>query len=304
MPRKKAARKYQLTINNPVEHGFSHDVIKNQISYFSSCFYWCLSDEIGENSTLHTHVYLAFRNAVEFDTIQKHFYGAHIENAQGSHTENRDYILKQGKWADDPKHETSIEGTFEESGPVPEERSKKETQSKEVLNMIYDGCDNEEIVKAFPSQINHLKNIDMFRETITSKRYKDTFRELTVCYIWGKTGVGKTRSVMEKYGYSNVYRVTDYAHPFDGYDGQDVILFDEFRSDLPVKDMLKYLDGYPLSLPCRYNNKTACYTKVYVISNIPFEEQYPNVKNEEPETIAALRRRFDSGGIMEKLANE
>ena len=66
---------------------------------------------------------------------------------------------------------------------------------------------------------------------------------------------------MELYGYENVYHVTNYDHPFDDYRGQNVILFDEFRSSLPVADMLKYLDGYPLMLPCRYSNKVACYTK-------------------------------------------
>ena len=56
------------------------------------------------------------------------------------------------------------------------------------------------------------------------------------------------------------------------------MLFEEFRSSLPIQDMLKYLEGYPLMLPCRYNNKAACYTKVFLISNIPLASQYPNVQ--------------------------
>ena len=79
---------------------------------------------------------------------------------------------------------------------------------------------------------------------------------------------------MEKYGYQNVYRVTDYDHPFDSYKGQDVIVFEEFRSSLKIQDMLNYLDGYPCELPCRYNNKLACFTKVYIITNISFNQQY------------------------------
>ena len=98
--------------------------------------------------------------------------------------------------------------------------------------------------------------------------------------------------VMEKYGYSAVYRVTDYSHPFDGYKGQDVIIFEEFRSSLSIGDMLNYLDGYPLELPCRYANKVACYTKVYMISNIPLEQQYRNVQVDNPETWNAFRRRI------------
>ena len=109
---------------------------------------------------------------------------------------------------------------------------------------------------------------------------------------WGKTGAGKTRSIMEQHGYSKVYRVTDYAHPFDNYKGQDVILFEEFRSSLPLAAMLNYLDGYPVELPCRYANKVACYTKVYLVSNIPLHEQYPNVQMDKPGDWAAFRRRI------------
>lgn len=43
--------------------------------------------------------------------------------------------------------------------------------------------------------------------------------------------------VLESNGYSDVYRVTDYIHPFDGYNCQPVICFDEFRSSLKIKDM-------------------------------------------------------------------
>ena len=94
--------------------------------------------------------------------------------------------------------------------------------------------------------------------------------------------------------------MTNYQRaPFDGYAGQDVLLFDEFRSSLPIADMLKYLDGYPLMLPCRYGDRVACYTKVYLLSNIPMEKQYPNIQLEEPETWRAFLRRFS--GVSELL---
>jgi len=141
--------------------------------------------------------------------------------------------------------------------------------------------------------MNRLEKVDRARQTVLEDKLKDEFRELEVWYIWGETGVGKTRSVMEKYGYPNVFRVTNYDHPFDNYKGQDVILFDEFRSNLTISDMLKYLDGYPVALPCRYADKQACFTKVYIISNIPLEEQYRNIQIEQPATWKALLRRIN-----------
>jgi Putative viral replication protein./RNA helicase. len=299
LARSEAFRKFQLTFNNPQEHGFTHEVIKSTLKSFRGCTYWCLSDEVGEQGTPHTHLYAAFQNAVEFTTIQQRFHGAHLEGARGSHQENRDYIRKEGKWHDDAKHETNLPETFEESGDLPEERNAKVKASEEILALIEDGASNAEIMRKHPSTMNRLQHVDAARQTLLEERFRNDFRKLQVTYLWGQTGVGKTRSIMELYGYGNVYRVTNYAHPFDSYAQQDIILFDEFRSSLPIADMLKYLDGYPVMLPCRYNDKVACFTTVYVVSNIPMERQYPNIQIEEPETWKAFQRRFSD--IFEML---
>ena len=90
---------------------------------------------------------------------------------------------------------------------------------------------------------------------------------------------------MEQYGYKNCYRVTDYKHPFDSYNGEDVMIFEEFRSGLKHGDMLNYLDGYPVKLPCRYFDRQACFTKVFIISNIPLEAQFPNIDRESKDAF-------------------
>lgn len=54
-----------------------------------------------------------------------------------------------------------------------------------------------------------------------------------------------------------------------------------------------YLDGYPLELPCRYANKIACYTKVYIITNIALIDQYVSIQNEHIETWKAFKRRIN-----------
>ena len=63
--------------------------------------------------------------------------------------------------------------------------------------------------------------------------------------------------------------------------------------------MLNYLDVYPLTLPARYNNRTACYTKVYITSNLPLEEQYREIQRFQWETWRALLRRIQT--IIEYL---
>ena len=138
----------------------------------------------------------------------------------------------------------------------------------------------------------NLEKIERARQAVREQQYQDTFRKLEVTYAWGKTGTGKTRGVMEKYSYTGVYRVTDYTHPFDSYAGEDVLLLDEYSSNFKIRDLLNYLDGYPLKLPARYSNRVACYTRVYIISNLCLTKQYPEEQYRSPETFAALLRRI------------
>ena len=258
------------------------------LTQFSGVQYWCMCDETGEEGTYHTHLYFCTANPVQFHTVHQRFYGVHIDTAFGSHQENRDYIRKEGEKHSDKK-ETNHPETFEESGEMPPENLQPLKVTEAIFQMVKDGSNDAEILEAFPQAMNRIDHINKTRQTLKANELKEQWRELEVIYISGATGSGKTRSVMEKYGYPSVYRVTNYEHPFDGYQQQDVIVFEEFRSSLNISDMLNYLDGYPLMLPCRYADKAACFTKAYIISNIPLEEQY---RTADPETRDAFRRRI------------
>lgn len=284
------SRKWQLTINNSTEKGFTHERIRAELDSLKSVVYWCMADEIGENGTYHTHIYIQGKGAMRFSTIKKRFDSAHIEMAKGTALQNREYVAKSGKWEKDKKHETCVDGTFEEWGEMPVERQGARNDLADLHAMVKEGLSDYDILEQMPEAMLQLDKIQLTRQVIVQEKYKNSWRDLTCVYIYGDTGTGKTRSVMEKYGYENVFRVTDYFHPFDNYRGQDVIIFEEFRSGFRIADMLNYLDGYPLELPCRYANKYACYTKVYIISNIPLSEQY---RNQPQESFNAFLRRIN-----------
>lgn len=282
-----ASRKWQLTINNPLEHGFTHDVIRETLLTFPSICYFCMADEKGlEEETFHTHIFfnLAPSNC-RFSTLKSKFPCAHIEKAQGTSQQNRDYVAKEGKWAEDAKGETSIPGTFEEWGEMPIEHQGKSKEAERILELIKDGATNLEIVDSVPGAMRIMDKVERTRSLYRDQLFATTWRDVEVTYVFGKTGSGKTRSVMDEYGYANCYRVTDYKHPFDTYDGQDVIIFEEFRGSLKLSDMLNYLDGYPLLLPCRYFNRQACYTKVFILTNWPINSQYVGVDKESREAF-------------------
>ncbi len=305
------SRKWSITLNNPAEHGINHEVIKERLLDIKH-EYWCMADEIGlENGTPHIHLFIAAKNPISFSRLKRVFQEAHIEQARGTIQENRDYVTKSGKWADSDKADTSVTGTFEESGEPPEEPGQGyRSDIAQMYQLIVEGLSNAEIMMENPKLALYVNQMDKIRKDVLEARYSDTFRELDVTYISGETATGKTQSVMEKHGYSSVYHITDYGHyPFDSYSGQSVMCFDEFRSSLPISDMLNYLDGYPLNLPARYANRVACYKTVYIISNISLEEQYPNIQESEPATWQAFLRRiqrvviYNSQGIVTTYSN-
>ena len=102
-----------------------------------------------------------------------------------------------------------------------------------------------------------------------------------------------------------ICRITNYRGTrgisFDGYNGQDVLVFEEFNSQVPIEDLLNYLDIYPLHLPARYNDRVACYTKVYLTSNLPLEKQYRAERWDRPEIWRAFLRRIHN--VIEYLSD-
>lgn len=293
MPKDSQSRKWQLTQNNPQSNGLTHEAIRAKLGELK-CLYWCMGDEIGlDTKTPHTHIFIMLKSPARFSRIKKLFPEAHIEQARGTAQENKDYVAKSGKWADDPKADTSVEGTFEESGELPYEPGPGfRSDIAELYELVVSGLDNASIMAVNPELARYVHTMDKIRQDILESENRDEWRDLDVTYIFGPTATGKSRGVMEKHGYAEVCRIVDYKHPFEGYMAQSVICFDEFRSSLPVGDMLEYLDGYPLSLPARYANRQALYTTVYIISNIDLGQQFPKVQEQEPATWRAFLRRI------------
>ena len=114
-----ATRRYQLTINNPQEHGYDHNVIKAALEKGAKLLYWCMADEVGQEETYHIHLFLVYENPVMFTTLKNKFPTAHIEVPQwGKNSENYAYIRKEGaKYNKDANGHSSI--------PTPREKYMK-----------------------------------------------------------------------------------------------------------------------------------------------------------------------------------
>lgn len=109
------------------------------------------------------------------------------------------------------------------------------------------------------------------------------FRDVEGWYIWGDTGVGKSHWVFSCYGPDNVYVVANESPLwFDGYHGQSVIFFEEFDSLVPIKKLLRIVDGYPLLVPVKNGFVRAEWSRVIITGNSDVSQQWP----------CELKRRF------------
>lgn len=276
----------------------SIDVFKDE--YLSKCLleipdirYFVFQLEQAKTGTYHHHILCCFTNAKSFDVMSKKFPRAHLEPISGSVEQTRKYCTKD---------EGRIRGPIEYGTPP---QQGKRTDLEVIHEMIEAGESDSNIRKKFPvAYIKYHRNFKSVRQEILEEKYASTLRDVEVTYIYGDPGTGKTRYVLEKHSIENVYRITDYLHPFDQYQGEDVIVFEEFRSSLKIEEMLHYLDIYPLRLPARYENRVACYTKIYIITNIPLDEQYKKIQQEQTQTYQALLRRINKGVMHFKKSKD
>lgn len=290
------SRKWLLTINNPQNSNLGHPEII-RIASLSNPDYMCLVDERATTGTLHTHLFIYSHSPIRFSTLKNRFPTAHIDKANGSVMENRDYLRKEGKWEGSDKEKTNLLDTFEEFGEIPKPCNESNPDMSELIEEIENGFSTYEIIKKHPKFGFKGKDIDYIRQTVLDNKYKEIKRNVITTYICGKSGTGKTRSIYAKHNASDICRITSYrkGNPalFDGYNGQPILVFEEFAGQVPIEEMLNYLDMYPLLLPARYNDKVACYKTVYITSNIPLDMQYPDVQTVKPETWNAFLRRIN-----------
>jgi len=244
----------------------------------------------GEQGYKHYQIYIENPSAVRFQTLKNKLPNCHLERRRGTKQEAFDYVTKS---------ETKIGESFGNGEIDLTERQGERSDLKHITEMLDNGATEFEIRKAYPTQFLTMKQkIREYIQSLKEEQFKHTRRlNLEVTYIHGSTGKGKTRFVLDKYGDENVFRMTRYGkkedeEKFDGYSGQDVIIFEEFRSHISISNLLNYLDVYGVSLPARYGDKTACYTKVFIISNWALNEQYKNIQAEHPETFKAFLRRI------------
>lgn len=166
-----------------------------------------------------------------------------------------------------------------------------------MVDAVNDGRQIEDIADEFGVQvIKYNKGIQALIDYKRSGRSADTPPEILI--YWGDSGTGKTRKATEDNPDAYILSKPnkDGQVWWDGYQGEDCVIFDEFYGWIPYDTLLRVCDRYPLRVPFKGGFHKLKATRIIFTSNKPWEEWYPGIDDK-----SALKRRLDEFGTITRF---
>jgi len=227
--------------------------------------YLIYGKEVGESGTPHLQGYMELAGRRDFDSIKKIIPRMHIEVRRGTAKEASDYCKK--------------DGNFEEEGEISKQGDRKDIVA--AYDAAKSGVRMEEFMDSCPSY----QNLRIFEKAVSVYQKKRDFKP-EVYWLYGPTGSGKTRYVVEKE--KDLWISGKNLRWWDGYENQEATLFDDFRKDFcTFHELLRILDRYPMTVEVKGGHRVLNSKRMYITSCFNPEEIY-HVR----EDIAQLLRRI------------
>lgn len=251
----KLLRNIIFTWNNPDED--HHSLLKEWVGT-GYCKYQL---EQGESGTKHLQGYIELSKRTAFSTVAKKF-PWHVEARRGTQTQAIEYCSKE---------DTRLEGPWTFGEP---KKQGKRNDIEQVYEAIRSGKRKRDVCEEFPLlDVKFHRGFDRYR-TLVEKDERQDQRELDVHVYYGKSGSGKTRKAYEENPVMYALTFGGSQTWFDGYEGEQCLLIDEFYGQMPWNELLRILDRYPLRLAVKGGFTYAAWTKVIITSNKSPQEWY------------------------------
>lgn len=265
-----------FTINNPDGDIELFDMEKIQ--------YMIYQYEIGQEGTEHMQGYVIFKRPIRFSTIKNMVPRAHWEPRFGTHQQCVDYCskLETRKSGTEP----IIFGEYKDNQKIKKQpiSKPKGTQTLELKQLLDDGASIKKVAdEHFSLFLRYGKMFHSYRAiSITPRNYKTT-----CIVIYGPTNTGKSKWCLDNF--PNAYWKPK-GKWWDGYEGQDVVIIDEFYGWFGWDYLLRLTDRYPLILEGKAISGGYQFTSKIIIftSNKHWNQWYPNISDCSP-----LERRFE-----------
>ncbi len=242
----------------------------------AECKYAVIGKEVGEGGTPHLQGYLSLKAKTTRQGLVRKcpiLKSAWIDIARGGPENNQKYCSKQGEY-------------FE----VGELRQGERSDLVELKDEIVDGKTLDEITMEKPIAYHQYGRVLSRIEEITLRRKFRTEMTEGIWY-WGKTDVGKSHKAFEGYDPVSCYRWVPDAGWWDGYVGQEKVIMNDFRGQIPYGELLNLVDKWPYDVRRRYRGPCPFISKLVVVtSSMPPEGVYSNLA--AGDGISQLLRRF------------
>lgn len=260
----KRLRNWIVVINNPIEMDYAAwSALTEPAVRFAR-----VQTERGESGTLHLQGMVCFRLQKTFTAVKRQFPRAHLEpcfklEASAKYCAKEERNLQNG----DPEFALTL-------GTVPRGYGNDLT---EVMEGIIKGDITSETQLAAEHTGVYGRNMPVLRRLMElySKAESPPVREGFELHIaYGDAGAGKSRwsrelAVEIAGGIDAVYFVKVGAGGFfDGYDGQEVAVWDDFASNqIGLQAFNRFMSEEPMHLNVKFGNKANCIRKVYLTTN-------------------------------------
>lgn len=265
------------TLNNYGEG--EHDALKQAVK--DKCVYGVIGEELAPSTgTPHLQFYCAFNRARGLPYLKTNFsQRANFQICRGTPKENRDYCTK--------------DGDFWEHGELPESDQGHRTDLETAVNFLRSTNGNvQATAMACPSvYVKYAGNLEKLGNRFAKELAKKVRGNVKyVIWIYGATGVGKTRWVTEREDPSNLWISSKDLKWWHGYDQEEAVVLDDYRADFEkFHVLLRILDRYHMDVEIKGGYVSlGCVKRIYVTSCYHPAEVY-NVR----EDVGQLLRRID-----------
>lgn len=269
------ARRICFTLNNPTQDDLerARATVGDDTLHGGICGF-----EVGESGTPHLQGYLEFSRRMRFGGVRSRlpWLGrAALFAAKGSRQCNREYCSK----------DEDIIFDFGLAGSNSGQSSRSDLH--QIREQIDNGVPELEIAEQhFSRWVQYRRAFSAYRQ-LRHGNDRELRLDLRVKLLWGRAGTGKSRSVYEEE--KDLWSWPGGAW-FDGYSGQQAVLFDDFCGELPLVFFLRVLDIYPIDVPVKGSFVPWRPRRIYITSNKPLSEWYPWVGLDDPQLPALTRR--------------
>ena len=228
--------------------------------------------EVGDSGTPHLQGYVEFKNSTSLSSLKKMIKRAHLERRQGSPTQAADYCKKDGNFWED--------GEISQQG--------KRTDLLRLVEIIEDGNSAKDVAKLEP--VSFIKFHSGIQKLILLNVKKRNYIP-NVFVFWGKSGCGKSFSARKEFQDEDYYVWTPARGEwFDGYSGEENVIFEEFRGQLTFGFLLTLLDRY--ECPIQFKGGSTEFLGKRIILTSPTHPKFWYV-NKDDDSINQLLRRIN-----------